>query len=208
MKLTKFYENDEDDFEIINNKKVLKDGRTLRVRTTMLDSKSLYPVRISDGSGDPLSLNKPGFRTFTDDKLRNRLADEKELDYIDYENAKATEWRDVSAPPNSTHPGWLQSSEEQMTEGQSCTVRNEFFPQHNGEPGTIKMYKGRLCCVPEGVTTDAAVADKYSIYDEYDAPRNWNTWTAVGAAKKRNPTTMTTMLMRPSRKRRTAASSA
>ena len=74
MRMPPFYENDEEDFEILNGKKVLKDGRTLRVRTTMLDSRSLYPVRISDGTGDPLSLNRPGFRMHTDDKVRNSLA--------------------------------------------------------------------------------------------------------------------------------------
>jgi len=38
---TKRYTNDEDDFEIINGTKCLKDGRTLRVPLYMMDSSHL-----------------------------------------------------------------------------------------------------------------------------------------------------------------------
>ena len=42
-------------------KRIARDGAVLTVRTKMMDSaNNTKPVRISDGSGNPLSLCKPG----------------------------------------------------------------------------------------------------------------------------------------------------
>jgi hypothetical protein len=112
---------------------------------------------ISDGTNNWPGMNRPGWRMLRDENLRYDSADDKELAYCEYEDRKGTEYRDAAnAVPNSTHPGWLRANEEQIPEGQACTCHNEMFPDHNGEPGTMKWFSGptllrskqcdHLCC--------------------------------------------------------------
>ena len=171
-----------------------RDGDCLRIG--MLDSKlphhlqqvlhdyTKQAVKISDGSGSRLSLSKPGFRMHTALDQRRSLADQKELDYCEYEDYLSTQYRDVSTPPNSTEPGWLQNNKSELAEGQACTCRNAEFPLNVGDPGTMRWYKGKLCCVPNTVSTDAADApDHYEQYDDYVT----NAWKDAGRKRKPDP---------------------
>ncbi|HEV3160249.1 MAG TPA: hypothetical protein VGZ89_09730 [Xanthobacteraceae bacterium] len=63
------YLNDDTDFETINNKNVLKDGRRYRAKMVMMDAAPDNPrrSRIVDAQGkDGLALNKPGYRVLQD----------------------------------------------------------------------------------------------------------------------------------------------
>jgi hypothetical protein len=67
-----------DDYEIVNGRKVLKDGRVYRAKMTLMDSGhrvSHRPVfaRVTDATGDPLGLHKPGWRVPAQD-ARDPLA--------------------------------------------------------------------------------------------------------------------------------------
>ena len=48
-------------------------------------------------------------------------------------------------------------------------MRNAQFPEHNGEPGTMRWWRGESLLCPDGVTGDAA--DRSTIYDQYDAAK-------------------------------------
>ena len=158
------YENDESDFEYIGGKKVLKDGRVLRVRQTMMDAapdqrltKVLrdYRQQVTDGlTNDSLVLYKPGFRAFrtTNDAVRDELED-RELDRLGYLDGKDEELRTSEAwfanPPVGQGSHDLPSEPE---EGVACTI--------NGYPGVWRRtkakatfrpgYEFRMVCVPVG----------------------------------------------------------
>ena len=64
--------NDDDDFEIINGKRVLKDGRTFRTSVTMLDSLQ-----------QSIAAHRPGFRyADTDDDDAHQEAQDARDEYV------------------------------------------------------------------------------------------------------------------------------
>ena len=192
------YLNDPEDFEIINGKKVLKDGKTLRVPAMMRDGTTDrqatqllrdYRQRVSDGLTnkdrgytDSGMMHRPGYRAFpASDIVRARDAESRELDELEYLDSKDAELRTAAvAPPNSTQKGWLVSSENQLVPGDTCTVRNLAFKSFVGSKGRVGWFEGELCCIPLAVlagadpATDAAtISDKEQAHIEYlDALQN------------------------------------
>jgi hypothetical protein len=76
--------NDDDDFTIINGQKVLKDGRTLKVRMTAMDHQTVT---------DDVRLHQPGFRITTD----AAAIDRRETAYSDFLADLNNGWR--NPPP-------------------------------------------------------------------------------------------------------------
>lgn len=76
------YTNDDDDFELIDGKRCLKDGRTLRVRLPMMDS-------VQQGVAAHASKHKPGFVTDAANDHRQRMA----YLYDSYDREIATRYR-------------------------------------------------------------------------------------------------------------------
>ena len=178
----KRYLNPESDFEIIDGKKCLKDGRVLRVHQIMMDSANTKTIRISDGSGSALFLCRPGWRMVTDQRVRQSIAEERLLDRLAYLDSKDAELKNTS-------PGWAGNpptgfgtsnmpGETDAPIGSACTIRGPDFVEHFGGPGKIGVFRGRKTCIPVGVTVDAADA-KTSIYDEYDFAKS-NEWRGDG----------------------------
>jgi hypothetical protein len=60
-------------FEVVNGKKILRDGRKYRVPTKLMDGANQRP-RVTDATGDSgLGLHKPGFRGASDSKEQRLL---------------------------------------------------------------------------------------------------------------------------------------
>jgi hypothetical protein len=166
--------DDDDDFEIINGKRVLKDQRRLRV--SLFDAQRLRedPWRspIHDGrSGQPNMVgHRPGF-LLGDSNRRAR-----EQAYQDYENWATNRWRDQDDPPNGSVVGQAPLGAYPYSaakEGSSCTI--------DGRPGVLvratensnwlvcKPIKQNLSgsSDPERAQSDAANA-KEAAYRAYD----------------------------------------
>jgi hypothetical protein len=82
---------DDDAYEIINGKKVLKDGA--RVHVTLIDAeRARRRARLTDAAGrsDPLAFSKPGYRLAAD----AGAYDERQAAYDAYLEEKQNEWRD------------------------------------------------------------------------------------------------------------------
>jgi hypothetical protein len=82
---------DDDAYEIINGKKVLKDGA--RVHVTLIDAeRARRRARLTDAAGrsDPLAFSKPGYRLTAD----AGAYDERQRCYEEYIAEKQAEWRD------------------------------------------------------------------------------------------------------------------
>ena len=170
--------------------RVVKDRKQVSFKMTMMDSNARLeqvggpsktrhahdarPVRISDGSGDPLSLCRPGFRMVTAADKRAAISEERELDRLSYLDSKDAEFRNTS-------PGWSNNpptgqgehgvpTEQEAGEGFACTVRNQWFPLNVGDPGMMRWYApaGAIVCVPLSVKKDAADAAGEDCYQEYD----------------------------------------
>ena len=164
--------------------RVVKDGKQVHFKMTMMDSGARLeevdrpskprhvhdnrPVRISDGSGDPLSLCRPGWRQHTALDKRAELSESKELDRLSAMDAKDAEFKNISSswsnnPPTGqgVHP---VPGIEDIPEGTSCTI--------NGWPGHWQWVNGVRVCVP-----DNKKADNLSIYDAYDLAKSqeWRT---------------------------------
>jgi len=82
---------DDDAYEIIDGKKVLKDGA--RVHVTLMDAeRARRRVCLSDAAGrsDDLAFSRPGYRLTTD----ANAYDERQRCYDEYIAEKQNEWRD------------------------------------------------------------------------------------------------------------------
>jgi hypothetical protein len=161
------YEDDDDDaFEWINGKQVLKDKRSFRVGL----ADSLDPLqravarhaqrstRIVDGNGDSgLALNKPGYR----------LGDQKPRRTDFYDEYDAIISREYLTGAGSKGP--------KSREGDPCTCRNEQFPESFGAPGHLQGIDGQLVCVPDRMSgsepadlDDAFLDEREKAYQEHD----------------------------------------
>jgi hypothetical protein len=84
--------NDDDIFEIINGKKIVKDGKKIRVATTFMDAAIRKDVahfgRVTDATGSDTGLHQPGFRL----NSRVSAADRNKI-YQQYDQQKQNEWR-------------------------------------------------------------------------------------------------------------------
>jgi hypothetical protein len=156
---------DDDDYEIIDGQMILRDRRSLRVPLHLMDGMQrdvsrnndrLSPKRrVTDGSNDPLAMNRPGQRVLDGVKRDMRCYDE-------YDARKAREYLGADATDSR--------------EGDPCTVRSgagKYGPE--GSRGTMQMINGVLTCVgappmrgdARNGNSHAAIMDQ--IYSEYDA---------------------------------------
>lgn len=79
-------ENDHDDFTIINGQKVLKDGRTLKVRMTAMDHQT---------SADDLRFHRPGAHVTADAKANEA----RQSTYDAYVKDLGEAWRSPDPAP-------------------------------------------------------------------------------------------------------------
>jgi hypothetical protein len=111
----KNHHNTNDDYEIINGRKILKDGRTYRARMTMMDSAMPHRpsfARVTDGTGDPMGLHRPGWRVPAQDArplvghvVTDAVANARRQYVTDLENAWRTPPNGWSAPPSGSFGG-------------------------------------------------------------------------------------------------------
>jgi Phage Terminase len=95
------YSND-DDFEIVNGRKILKDGHKFRVPARLMDSAP--KPRIADGGGGTAGLNRPGYRVVSDTKQAAIAAAKRHAAYADYERALCDEYKAHASPPAGAYP--------------------------------------------------------------------------------------------------------
>jgi hypothetical protein len=133
-----YHTTNDDDFEIINGKKILRDGRVYRRSMYLMDGGSRTddrgPMRITDAAGNGgLALNRPGYRCLLEDDAGIHAKAEAQRQYLkDLQNA----WRG-------------DAGNEGMVEGAACIVRNAEYPNDQGMPGHVRRIGGRLICVPD-----------------------------------------------------------
>jgi hypothetical protein len=126
---------DDDDYEIVNGKKIVKDGRHVRVPMHMMDGiqhgVAAHFGRVTDAAGGSEGLGRPGFRLNAahDAAARRRLYDQ-------YDEDIGQQWKN---PPQMHFAG----------EGDVCTVRGPEYPDDEGSPGHLRRIKGKLVCVPD-----------------------------------------------------------
>ena len=147
----------------------IEDGDVLRVG--MADSKNPMQrmlndyvdratrMAISDGTGNPFALNRPGYRTYTDARMLANLAEERELNRADALTDADTDFKNTS-PSWAANPPTGQGAHDvpgvkQIKPGTSCTI--------NGWPGTWQWVDGTMTCIPNNRS-----ADSLNCYDLYD----------------------------------------
>ena len=147
----------------------IEDGDVLRVG--MADSKNPMQrmlndyveratrMAISDGTGNPFALNRPGYRTYTDAGMRADRAEDRELNRLDALTDADNDFKNTS-PSWSGSPPTGQGAHDvpgvkQIKPGTSCTI--------NGWPGAWQWVSGTMTCIPNNRS-----ADSLSIYDAYD----------------------------------------
>ena len=148
-------EDDDDAFEIIDGKKVLKDGGRLTVKTTMRDSQE----RITDAAGkDGHGLHRPGFRLLADDV--GPVA--KAIARDEYEEEITNAWRNPPTGAGSSGPRGQRS-------GDTCTI--------NGYPGHLEEDDdGKFVCVPDRQRKDAATSlDELYRRRDFEDANAWRT---------------------------------
>jgi hypothetical protein len=98
------YDDDDDDFD---ENGLLKDGRSVRIRMSMMDSDHFDPVqqamapayvRVTDGQSGTAGLHRPGFRI----PANNSLVRARDAAYSDYERELTTAWRGNRSRPDAS----------------------------------------------------------------------------------------------------------
>jgi hypothetical protein len=136
---------------------LLKDGHSLRVRMSMMDSVQTAVARqqIVDGAGRRYGLHQPGYR------LNDTFSDRQRI-YDQYDAEKQNEWRN---PPT----GAGERGQRGAKVGEPCTCKGEEYSEDFGSPGHYAPDRnGELICVPDRIikqqdhqTTMQAVYDAY-----------------------------------------------
>jgi hypothetical protein len=90
--MKRHHDHDDDIFTIVNGKKVVRDGKRIRVATTFMDTAIRKDVmhfgRVTAPSGNDLALHQPGFRV--NDRVN---ATDRNKIYRDYDQRKQNEWK-------------------------------------------------------------------------------------------------------------------
>lgn len=163
---------------------MLRDSMPKHLHQIMRDyADQVVKTTVSDGTDDMLWGHKPGFRRYRSADKYAEFQENRTLDRMAYEDDLAGAYRDVSAPPNSTYVGWLKNSEQQIEEGQVCTVRNLEYKAFIGGKGRIK----NGVCVPLALLgrTDAADANLTEVELAHIEYREYveNAWKDGGRPK-------------------------
>lgn len=161
--------DDEDDI-----RSILQDGDHLRVPMRMMDSMSrsvaTHFAKVMDGNGKGgAALHKPGFHVLDD----AAGAYSKQKAYETYDENIRRAYLDIQSDDQVTGfgSGELRGSQE----NDICTVRNADFPLDFGSPGHMRMYNGKLTCVPDRPRSKAAndtrdhasvMAEEHSRYEQ------------------------------------------
>jgi hypothetical protein len=165
----------DDDF---NPDGTLKDKRSFRTPLMMADSNNARRRTLD------AAAFRPGFRTaaavdasIDDDAFADAL-DARDQAYRDYDERVSSAWLDSADDTFDKTMRVLARWQDAMdaetneggVEGDACTVRNAEFPDDQGSPGHIRMYRGRLVCTPdEPKSKDAATIDaREAAYQQYD----------------------------------------
>jgi hypothetical protein len=109
----KRHHHDDDIFTIVNGKKVVKDGKRIRVATTFMDGAIRKQVahfgRVTDATGSDMGLHQPGFRL----NSRVSAADRNKI-YDRYDQQKQNEWRTpLRCVPDRLDGGHVDENEEE-----------------------------------------------------------------------------------------------
>jgi hypothetical protein len=134
-------------------------------------------MAISDGTGNPFALNRPGYRTYTDAGMRAERAEDRELNRLDALTDADTDFKNTS-PSWSGSPPTGQGAHDvpgvkQIKPGTSCTI--------NGWPGTWQWVDGTMTCIPNNRS-----ADSLNCYDLYDL-QIADAWRGDAKPKEQDP---------------------
>jgi hypothetical protein len=157
MPRIRYLDDDDDD--------ILRDGETLRVRMTMMDSALSDRLRVTDAAGSAVGLNRPGFRLLRggnagDQLARDRLAEMRSEAYRLADEANVNAWKNPPIGVGSRGPIGQR-------EGDLCMI--------NGFPGHLRPdANGRLTCVADG-HRDAMQDERQAAYEEYQRTLE-NSW--------------------------------
>ncbi len=134
MNRTKRRYSDDDAFD---ERGILKDGRRAVFRTQMMDGANRI-ARVTGSAG----LGRPGYRIPLSDSPLDALAaaTKRQSAYDSYERALTNAWRGRGDAVGESDPSQI---------GAACTVYNEQFPDDFGAPGHLRMYGGKVVCVPD-----------------------------------------------------------
>jgi hypothetical protein len=146
-------ENLDDDFELVNGKKMLRDGRRFRNPVLTMDSDNAPPRVAPRG-------HRPGF-AFRD----GRMADERRQAYLDYEKSLTGSY--LRPTQNANTGQGSRGPVETRKVGDVCIVQGQ-----NGH--LYESDGGELVCVPDG-WGDAAFDDRAMAQAEY-LDRVSNAW--------------------------------
>jgi hypothetical protein len=136
--------NDDADYEYIDGKRILKDGRTYRAGpVTLMDSlqravsRNSSPARITTADGrSGIALNKPGFRILAEDDAG---AYHRARAYREYETQLCDAWRGPVADLYDPHVDFGERGTVAAKEGRPCT--------RNGFPGVLRRGSdGEMYC--------------------------------------------------------------
>jgi hypothetical protein len=157
---TRYYDDD-----ALDERGIVKDGRSVRVPMMFMDSVQrdiVHSARITDGGNDPLALHRPGYRV-VDGAARG--ADPRMKAYDEYCTRLQDAWK-TDAPPAGAYP--LSAGE-----GSACTF--------DGAPGVLVREGDWLVCKPAASKpsrSDSATKDaRAEAYDAYCAELT-NAWRA------------------------------
>jgi hypothetical protein len=150
--------DDDDAFELIDGKKVLRDGRRLRVPLMFRDgvNPALTALQRSVASRHQLSDEelascRPGFRYGRRSALdRQAMSDAKAEAYALYDAELRQKYltpEGLGGDPRITGAGSRGAIGQR--EGDVCTVRGPEFASAFGSPGHLRMRNGQLVCVPD-----------------------------------------------------------
>jgi hypothetical protein len=128
--------DDDEAWEIVNGKRVLRDQHRIRVRLADAQ-RSRERAALTDGRGAPHMIgHRPGYLISRD----ARQQDAKAQAYAAYERDLANRWRDQDEdddPPDGAPDGAYPYTAS--AEGTACTI--------NGFPGTLQRRGDWLVCV-------------------------------------------------------------
>jgi hypothetical protein len=161
-------DHDDDAFELIDGKRVLRDGKSMRVslfdasvsRQQRDVARGAADVRLHDGNGRPVG-RRPGF-VINDDVLAG-TREARDAAYREADESARSAFKNLTGFGSTGFVGGQ--------EGSVCTVRGLEFPDDQGSPGHMRMHAGQLCCVPDGHREDALPTNhsRAAAYAAYDA---------------------------------------
>jgi hypothetical protein len=174
----KRYLNHDDDFQIIQGKKVLKDNRVYRAKmltmdaapggrdsriANLIDARHGDRRRVTDGSGDELGLHRPGWRIFDVDDADDAKAEARRR----YEQELCDSWRGDAASNPTKDPDLNDPDDDDDDDDDERPRRRRRFQKRDPfgrESGSISeedgdRYQARLAMHRPGFRVSAPPTD-------------------------------------------------